>query len=139
MPLLLIGNTDFTQFRLDDGPKHVAHYGLLLAEVAGLPSPVIETARSITSRITEKVNFHQLETRMISKSYLFCAKHWRQSYLLYDIRLRTDSSYCHSAIQKWYIRFFSCSLLRQTMPLRPNNVLCTWSLDGYGFFFCWSL
>lgn len=43
------------QFQLKDGPRHVPHYGLLLAEVAGLPSTVIETARSITSRITEKV------------------------------------------------------------------------------------
>ena len=44
-----------TQFELKDGPRYVPHYGLLLAEVAGLPSSVIETARSITSRITEKV------------------------------------------------------------------------------------
>ncbi|XP_052293896.1 DNA mismatch repair protein MSH4 isoform X3 [Citrus sinensis] len=42
------------KFQLKDGPRHVPHYGLLLAEVAGLPSTVIETARSITSRITEK-------------------------------------------------------------------------------------
>ena len=48
-------NSDFTQFQLKDGLRHVAHYGLLLAEVAGLPSSVIETARSITARITEKV------------------------------------------------------------------------------------
>lgn len=38
-----------------DGPRHVPHYGLLLAGVAGLPSSVVETARSITARITEKV------------------------------------------------------------------------------------
>ncbi|KAK8599014.1 hypothetical protein V6N13_076956 [Hibiscus sabdariffa] len=42
------------KFQLNDGPRHVAHYGLLLAEVAGLPSSVIETARSITTRITDK-------------------------------------------------------------------------------------
>lgn len=41
-----------------DGPRHVPHYGLLLAEVAGLPSSVVETARSITSKITEKVISH---------------------------------------------------------------------------------
>ncbi|KAK8520820.1 hypothetical protein V6N12_004747 [Hibiscus sabdariffa] len=45
---------DFKVFQLNDGPRHVAHYGLLLAEVAGLPSSVIETARSITTRITDK-------------------------------------------------------------------------------------
>ncbi|CAK7356353.1 unnamed protein product [Dovyalis caffra] len=43
------------KFQLEDGPKHVPHYGLLLAEVAGLPCSVIEMARSITSKITEKV------------------------------------------------------------------------------------
>lgn len=40
-----------------DGPQRVPHYGLLLAGVAGLPSSVVETARSITARITEKVIF----------------------------------------------------------------------------------
>uniref|UniRef100_A0A251UEL6 Putative MUTS-like protein 4 n=1 Tax=Helianthus annuus TaxID=4232 RepID=A0A251UEL6_HELAN len=42
------------KFELKDGSRHVPHYGLLLAGVAGLPSSVIETARNITSRITEK-------------------------------------------------------------------------------------
>ncbi|PQQ13724.1 DNA mismatch repair protein MSH4 [Prunus yedoensis var. nudiflora] len=42
------------KFQLKDRARHVPHYGLLLAEVAGLPSSVIETARNITSRITEK-------------------------------------------------------------------------------------
>ncbi|GJQ96513.1 DNA mismatch repair protein MSH4 [Tanacetum coccineum] len=42
------------KFELKDGLRHVPHYGLLLAGVAGLPSSVIETARNITSRITEK-------------------------------------------------------------------------------------
>uniref|UniRef100_A0A7N0VI26 DNA mismatch repair protein MSH4 n=2 Tax=Kalanchoe fedtschenkoi TaxID=63787 RepID=A0A7N0VI26_KALFE len=42
------------KFQLKDGPRHVPHYGLLLAEVAGLPSSVITAARSITARITEK-------------------------------------------------------------------------------------
>ncbi|PON97698.1 DNA mismatch repair [Trema orientale] len=42
------------KFQLNDGPRHIPHYGLLLAEVAGLPSSVVETARNITSRITEK-------------------------------------------------------------------------------------
>lgn len=43
------------QFRLQDGLIHVPHYGLLLAGVAGLPTSVVETARGITARITEKV------------------------------------------------------------------------------------
>ncbi|KAJ0106189.1 hypothetical protein Patl1_18458 [Pistacia atlantica] len=42
------------KFQLTDGQRHVAHYGLLLAEVAGLPSSVVETAKSITARITAK-------------------------------------------------------------------------------------
>lgn len=45
------------QFQLKDGPRTVAHYGLMLAGVAGLPSPVIESAKSIISKITQKVNF----------------------------------------------------------------------------------
>ncbi|XP_057977263.1 DNA mismatch repair protein MSH4 isoform X2 [Malania oleifera] len=42
------------KFLLKDGPRHVPHYGLLLAGMAGLPNSVIETARSITSKVTEK-------------------------------------------------------------------------------------
>ncbi|CAA0823128.1 DNA mismatch repair protein MSH4 [Striga hermonthica] len=42
------------KFQLKDGPRHVAHYGLMLAEVAGLPSSVIESAKSITSKITQQ-------------------------------------------------------------------------------------
>ncbi|KAL9242779.1 hypothetical protein vseg_016745 [Gypsophila vaccaria] len=42
------------KFQLKDGPRHIPHYGLLLAGVAGLPSPVIETASIITSNILEK-------------------------------------------------------------------------------------
>lgn len=48
------------QFRLKDGVRKVPHYGLLLAKVAGLPSSVIDTAASITSRITEQVNLSVL-------------------------------------------------------------------------------
>ncbi|KAL0395130.1 UNVERIFIED_CONTAM: DNA mismatch repair protein MSH4 [Sesamum latifolium] len=53
------------KFQLKDGPRHVAHYGLMLAGVAGLPSSVIESAQSITSKITQKevkrieLNFQQ--------------------------------------------------------------------------------
>lgn len=43
------------QFQLKDGPRHIPHYGLLLAGVAGLPNPVIETASVITSRLLEQV------------------------------------------------------------------------------------
>ncbi|GFZ01149.1 MUTS-like protein 4 [Actinidia rufa] len=42
------------KFQLKDGLRSVPHYGLLLSGVAGLPSSVVETARSITARITEK-------------------------------------------------------------------------------------
>ncbi|KAL0542097.1 hypothetical protein IC582_022186 [Cucumis melo] len=52
------------KFQLKDGIRHVPHYGLLLAEVAGLPSSVIETARDITSRIKEK------EERRMEINYL---------------------------------------------------------------------
>ncbi|KAL5728374.1 MutS protein msh4 [Ranunculus cassubicifolius] len=42
------------KFHVEDGMTHVPHYGLLLAGVAGLPNSVIESAKNITSRITEK-------------------------------------------------------------------------------------
>ncbi|KAJ4848896.1 MutS protein msh4 [Turnera subulata] len=42
------------KFQLKDGPRHVPHYGLRLAEVAGLPSSVTDIARRITSKIAEK-------------------------------------------------------------------------------------
>ncbi|KAF8098214.1 hypothetical protein N665_0271s0031 [Sinapis alba] len=54
------------KFQLRDGTLHVPHYGLLLAEVAGLPNTVIETARTITSRITDKE---------IKRIELNCEKH----------------------------------------------------------------
>ncbi|WCJ25871.1 DNA mismatch repair protein MSH4 [Euphorbia peplus] len=75
------------KFQLKEGPRHVPHYGLLLAEVAGLPRSVIETARGITSRIKEKeikqmeVNCHQhQELRMIYyvAQRLLCLKHSTQ-------------------------------------------------------------
>lgn len=54
--LYLLGAIVIIQYQLKDGPRHIPHYGLLLAEVAGLPSSVIETARSITSKITKNVS-----------------------------------------------------------------------------------
>nr|GMD57129.1 DNA mismatch repair protein MSH4 [Ipomoea batatas] len=42
------------KFQLRDGQLHVPHYGLMLAGVAGLPSSVVETAKKITSAITQK-------------------------------------------------------------------------------------
>ncbi|KAL9405920.1 hypothetical protein Peur_002892 [Populus x canadensis] len=75
------------KFQLEDGPRHVPHYGLLLAEVAGLPSSVIEMARSITSKITEKqtkqmeVNcrqYHQLQMVYRVAQRLICLKHSNQ-------------------------------------------------------------
>ncbi|MBA0563790.1 hypothetical protein Golob_008752 [Gossypium lobatum] len=75
------------KFRLNDGPKHVAHYGLLLAEVAGLPSSVIETAQSITSRITEKevnemevncLNHNQIMMAYRAAQRLICLKYSNQ-------------------------------------------------------------
>ncbi|KAG6788752.1 hypothetical protein POTOM_004829 [Populus tomentosa] len=78
---------DFKVFQLEDGPRHVPHYGLLLAEVAGLPSSVIEMARSITSKITEKqikqmeVNcrqHHQLQMVYRVAQRLICLKHSSQ-------------------------------------------------------------
>ncbi|TYH97494.1 hypothetical protein ES332_A12G247100v1 [Gossypium tomentosum] len=65
------------KFRLNDGPKHVAHYGLLLAEVAGLPSSVIETARSITSRITEK-EVNEMEVNCLNHNQIMMAYHAAQ-------------------------------------------------------------
>ncbi|KAH8521304.1 hypothetical protein H0E87_002379 [Populus deltoides] len=75
------------KFELEDGPRHVPHYGLLLAEVAGLPSSVIEMARSITSKITEKQNkqmevncrqYHQLQMVYRVAQRLICLKHSNQ-------------------------------------------------------------
>ncbi|KAM7525530.1 hypothetical protein LguiA_015432 [Lonicera macranthoides] len=72
------------KFQLKDGLWHVPHYGLLLAGVAGLPSLVIETARSITSRVTEKevrrMEVNCMEYEGIRKAYhvaqrLICLKY----------------------------------------------------------------
>ncbi|XP_022718984.1 DNA mismatch repair protein MSH4 [Durio zibethinus] len=75
------------KFQLKDGPRHVAHYGLLLAEVAGLPSSVIETARNITSRITEKevnrmevncLHYNQIKMAYHVAQRLICLKYSNQ-------------------------------------------------------------
>ncbi|EEF31729.1 DNA mismatch repair protein mutS, putative [Ricinus communis] len=75
------------KFQLKDGPRHVPHYGLLLAEVAGLPSSVIETARSITSKIKEKeitqMEVHCHQYRQLQMIYhvaqrLICLKYSSQ-------------------------------------------------------------
>ncbi|XP_031392711.1 DNA mismatch repair protein MSH4 isoform X1 [Punica granatum] len=72
------------KFQLKDGPRYIPHYGLLLAEVAGLPSSVIETARSITSRITQKelkkmeVNcrqYHHIQMAYRVAQKLICLKY----------------------------------------------------------------
>ncbi|XP_061368287.1 DNA mismatch repair protein MSH4 [Gastrolobium bilobum] len=75
------------KFQLKEGPKHVPHYGLLLAEVAGLPNSVIENARMITSRITEKemkrMEVNCLQYNSIQRAYhvaqrLVCLKYSNQ-------------------------------------------------------------
>ncbi|KAM4085623.1 hypothetical protein ACJW30_10G042000 [Castanea mollissima] len=82
-------HVDIRNNRLDfkDGPRYVPHYGLLLAEVAGLPSSVIETARSITSRITEKevkrmevncLQYHPIQMAYRVAQRLICLKYSSQ-------------------------------------------------------------
>ncbi|KAK1376365.1 DNA mismatch repair protein MSH4 [Heracleum sosnowskyi] len=75
------------KFQLKDGLRHVPHYGLLLAGVAGLPGSVIETAKSITSQITSKemkrMEVNSEQYRGIQKAYrvaqqLICLKYSSQ-------------------------------------------------------------
>ncbi|KAH7549636.1 hypothetical protein JRO89_XS13G0059000 [Xanthoceras sorbifolium] len=68
------------KFQLKDGPRHVPHYGLLLAEVAGLPSSVIETAKTITSRITEK-EIQRMEVNCLQHNQIQMAYHVAQRLL----------------------------------------------------------
>ncbi|XP_078442827.1 MUTS-like protein 4 isoform X1 [Wolffia australiana] len=42
------------KFCLQDGPRRIPHYGLILARMAGLPGPVIETAENVTQKIATK-------------------------------------------------------------------------------------
>ncbi|KAK4424957.1 DNA mismatch repair protein MSH4 [Sesamum alatum] len=75
------------KFQLKDGPRHIAHYGLMLAGVAGLPSSVIESAQSITSKITQKelkrieLNFqhhHDIQMAYRVAQRLVCLKYSNQ-------------------------------------------------------------
>ncbi|XP_027359804.1 DNA mismatch repair protein MSH4 [Abrus precatorius] len=75
------------KFQLKEGPKRIPHYGLLLAEVAGLPSSVIETARMITSRISEKevkrmevncLQYHSMQRAYHVAQRLLCLKYSNQ-------------------------------------------------------------
>uniref|UniRef100_A0A453B467 DNA mismatch repair proteins mutS family domain-containing protein n=1 Tax=Aegilops tauschii subsp. strangulata TaxID=200361 RepID=A0A453B467_AEGTS len=80
------GLLDF-KFRLKDGVRRVPHYGLLLARVAGLPTSVIDTATSITSRITEQemvrmdancVQYQPLRMAYQAAQRLICLKYSNQ-------------------------------------------------------------
>ncbi|XP_022851463.1 DNA mismatch repair protein MSH4-like [Olea europaea var. sylvestris] len=75
------------KFQLKDGPRHVPHYGLMLAGVAGLPSSVIETAERITSRIMQKeikrmeINckqYHDIQMAYRVAQRLMCLKYSNQ-------------------------------------------------------------
>ncbi|GJN07432.1 hypothetical protein PR202_ga25264 [Eleusine coracana subsp. coracana] len=75
------------KFRLKDGVRRVPHYGLRLARVAGLPASVIDTATSITSRVTEQemarmdansVEFRSLQTAYMVGQRLVCLKYSNQ-------------------------------------------------------------
>ncbi|CAI8589131.1 unnamed protein product [Vicia faba] len=90
-------------FQLKEGPKHIPHYGLLLAEVAGLPSSVIETARMITSRISEKekkrMEINCLQNRSIQNAYhvaqrLLCLKYSNQDEDTIRQALHNLKEYC---------------------------------------------
>ncbi|KZV50718.1 hypothetical protein F511_19630 [Dorcoceras hygrometricum] len=74
-------------FQLKDGPRDVGHYGLMLAGVAGLPGSVIDSAKNITSKISQKemkrmeIHFH--EYRDIQMAYrvsqrLICLRYSNQ-------------------------------------------------------------
>ncbi|XP_044487299.1 DNA mismatch repair protein MSH4 [Mangifera indica] len=68
------------KFQLTDGQRHIAHYGLLLAEVAGLPSSVVEMAKSITARITAK-EVQRMEVNCLQYNQLQMAYHVAQRLL----------------------------------------------------------
>lgn len=72
------------KFQLKDGSRRVPHYGLLLAGVAGLPGSVIETAKSITARISEKearrmevncMQYHEIHKIYRVAQRLMCLKY----------------------------------------------------------------
>ncbi|WOL04322.1 hypothetical protein Cni_G13043 [Canna indica] len=75
-------------FHLRDGPCHVPHYGLLLAGVAGLPNSVVETARTITTKIAEEdlkrmltncEKYHSVQVAYQVAQKLICLKYSNQS------------------------------------------------------------
>lgn len=75
------------KFQLKDGPRHVPHYGLLLAGVAGLPRSVVDIAKIITSRITEKelkrmelncLQYQQIQMAYHAAQRLICLKYSNQ-------------------------------------------------------------
>ncbi|WOL03537.1 DNA mismatch repair protein MSH4 isoform X1 [Canna indica] len=76
------------KFHLRDGPRHVPHYGLLLAGVAGLPNSVVETARTITTKIAEEdvkrmltncEKYHSVQVAYQVAQKLICLKYSNQS------------------------------------------------------------
>lgn len=72
------------KFSLKDGHANIPHYGLLLSEVAGFPSEVVEEAKRITHKLTEKeagrINVGYSSTFPLRKDYhvaqkLLCLKY----------------------------------------------------------------
>ncbi|XP_073308941.1 DNA mismatch repair protein MSH4 isoform X1 [Primulina huaijiensis] len=75
------------KFQLKDGPRDVGHYGLMLAGVAGLPGSVIELAKSITTKITQKERkrmeihfqkYHDIQMAYRVSQQLICLKYSNQ-------------------------------------------------------------
>ncbi|KAK8471883.1 hypothetical protein PHAVU_002G057100 [Phaseolus vulgaris] len=91
------------KFQLKEGTTRIPHYGLLLAEVAGLPSSVIETARMITSRISEKegkrMEVNCIQHYSIQRAYhaaqrLLCLKYCNQDEDVIRLALRNLKESC---------------------------------------------
>ena len=93
--------------------RSVPHYGLLLAGVAGLPSSVVETARSITARITEKV---------MNKYKLL----WVQNFLVAYVKCVLEPLVSLTMLVMWWLRLvaiFGISL--------HNNFQKFYSVNGF--------
>lgn len=121
------------KFQLKDGPRNVAHYGLMLAGVAGLPSPVIESAKIITSKITQKevermqINFHQhhgIQMAYRVAQRLICLKYSNQ-----------DEDSIRQALQNLKLRSPLSSAMGDLFVVKPPSQLDTALPSTMGYLF----
>ncbi|KAL6005052.1 hypothetical protein ACLOJK_005613 [Asimina triloba] len=119
------------QFNLRDGPRHVPYYGLLLAQGAGLPSSVVETAKRITEKMTEK-EFRRIQVNCMHYESIRMAYHVAQRLICLRYS-NQDEEAIRQALQNLKESYLEGRLTGQVPTVAPGNTTSSHSSgDGSG-------